>query len=60
MMRMLLGFLLGAGAVSVVHTERGRKFASDAVDAFEKAARRELANATGGKRKKKEAEGDAV
>ena len=60
MMRLLVGFLLGAGAASVVHTERGRKFAADAVDALEKAARREIANAAGGKRKKKEAQDDAV
>ena len=60
MMRLLVGFLLGAGAASVVHTERGRKLASDAVDALEKAARREIANAAGGRRKKKEVQDDAV
>lgn len=38
-MRTIIGFLLGASAVALVTTERGRRFAADIADELETAAK---------------------
>ena len=41
-MRTILGFLLGASAVALVTTERGRRFASDITDEIEGMAKERI------------------
>ena len=41
-MRTILGFLLGASAVALVTTERGRRFASDITDELEGMAKERI------------------